>query len=36
MWCGARALGDKLSFERGDGNAKLAGIGSRLLIIRIG
>ena len=26
MWCGARALGDKPSFERQEGNARLAGM----------
>ena len=26
MWCGARALGEKPSFEKGDGNARLAGM----------
>lgn len=26
MWCGARALGDKPSFEKGDSNARLAGM----------
>lgn len=26
MWCGARALGEKPSFEKEDGNARLAGM----------
>lgn len=28
MWCGARALGEKPSFEKEDGNARLAGMTS--------
>ena len=29
MWCGARALGEKPSFEKEDGNARLAGMKTR-------
>lgn len=31
MWCGARALGYKPSFEKEDGNARLAGMSPQIL-----